>query len=160
MDYNALLDANVSMFDFLNALSTELDVSAGTYSDVLGADATVGDVLDAVAAVSQQSGNDAAAAAARLLKSQSNAASLAVPLSQMIARGSMPSSARRGTRPVYFDGKAVKTPAYARSELKAGNRIAGPALIEEHASTTVLMPGDRMQVDGYGNLVIEVGKKR
>jgi uncharacterized membrane protein len=87
MDYNALLDANVSMFDFLNALSTELDVSAGTYSDVLGADATVGDVLDAVAAVSQQSGNDAAAAAARLLKSQSNAASLAVPLSQMIALG-------------------------------------------------------------------------
>ena len=54
----------------------------------------------------------------------------------------------------------LKTPAYARDGLKAGNRIAGPALIEEHASTTVLLPGDRMQVDRFGNLLIEVGKKR
>ena len=53
----------------------------------------------------------------------------------------------------------MKTPAYARSELKAGNRIAGPALIEEHASTTVLLPGDRLRVDGYGNLEISVGKR-
>ena len=64
------------------------------------------------------------------------------------------------SRPVHFGGKAARTPAYARSALKAGNRIAGPALIEEHASTTVLLPGDRMHVDGFGNLVIEVGKKR
>ena len=40
--------------------------------------------------------------------------------------------------------------------LLTGNAIAGPALIEEHASTTVLMPGDRMTVDAYGNLVISV----
>ena len=32
----------------------------------------------------------------------------------------------------------------------------GPALIEEHASTTVLMPGDTLTVDAYGNLVIAV----
>ena len=32
----------------------------------------------------------------------------------------------------------------------------GPALIEEHASTTVLMPGDALEVDAYGNLVIAV----
>ena len=30
----------------------------------------------------------------------------------------------------------------SRAALLAGNRINGPALIEEHASTTVLMPGD------------------
>ena len=41
----------------------------------------------------------------------------------------------------------------------AGNRIVGPALIEEHASTTVLMPGDRLEVDAYGNLVITVGTR-
>ena len=41
--------------------------------------------------------------------------------------------------------------------LLAGNKISGPALIEEHASTTVLMPGDKMTVDAYGNLVIAVG---
>ena len=44
--------------------------------------------------------------------------------------------------------------------LKAGNKIAGPALIEEHASTTVVLPGDKLQVDAFGNLVIEVGKRR
>jgi N-methylhydantoinase A len=82
------------------------------------------------------------------------------PLEKIGRGGPSPSSAaRRGTRPVYFDGKAVKTPAYSRTELRAGNRIGGPALVEEHASTTVLLPGDRMKVDGFGNLMIEVGKR-
>ena len=40
--------------------------------------------------------------------------------------------------------------------LVAGNRIAGPALIEEHASTTVLLPGDMLEVDAFGNLVIRL----
>ena len=48
-----------------------------------------------------------------------------------------PPEALRGTRAVYFTGAGfVDTPAYQRSALLAGNRIAGPALIEEHASTT------------------------
>jgi N-methylhydantoinase A len=42
--------------------------------------------------------------------------------------------------------------------LRAGNRIAGPALVEEHASTTVLAPGDALTVDDYGNLAVTVGK--
>ena len=42
----------------------------------------------------------------------------------------------------------------------AGNRIAGPALIEEHASTTVLLPGDTLEVDAYGHLVIKVAGDR
>ena len=52
------------------------------------------------------------------------------------------------------------TPTYARAALAAGNRISGPALIEEHASTTVLLPGDRLEVDAYGNLVIKVAGGR
>jgi N-methylhydantoinase A len=39
----------------------------------------------------------------------------------------------------------------------AGNRIEGPALIEEHASTTVVLPGAVAEVDAFGNLVIAVG---
>ena len=31
------------------------------------------------------------------------------------------------------------------------------ALIEEHASTTVVQPGDTLQVDDYGNLLITIG---
>ena len=82
------------------------------------------------------------------------------PLEKIARGGPAPSSAaKRGSRDVVFGDRKTKTPAYARADLKAGNRITGPALIEEHASTTVLLPGDRMKVDGYGNLVIEVGKR-
>jgi N-methylhydantoinase A len=85
------------------------------------------------------------------------------PPMEYIARGrrTPTPSARRGRRSVYFSevGKAMLTPTYAREDLRAGNRIDGPALIEEHASTTVVLPEDRLCVDDYGNLVIEVARK-
>jgi N-methylhydantoinase A len=66
-------------------------------------------------------------------------------------------AAFRGTRPVYFAGAGfVDTPTYQRSALRAGNRIVGPALIEEHASTTVMHPEDQVEVDGFGDLIIEI----
>ena len=58
-------------------------------------------------------------------------------------RGAPPKSAFTGKRQVSFDGRFRDAPTYRRAELLAGNKISGPALIEEHASTTVLMPGDR-----------------
>ena len=67
-----------------------------------------------------------------------------------------PKSSHTGTRKAWFDGRFRTAPTYRRTELLAGNRINGPALIEEHASTTVLMSGDRMVVDDYGNLAIQV----
>ncbi len=85
------------------------------------------------------------------------------PPLERITRGSKvpPAGAARGKRSVYFPelGKAVATPTFARDDLRAGNRIDGPALIEEYASTTVLLPGDKLKVDEFGNLVIEVGKR-
>jgi N-methylhydantoinase A len=79
-----------------------------------------------------------------------------------IARGQKAPSkaAATGKRPVWFGSAFRATPTFRRAELTAGNRIAGPALIEEHASTTVLMPGDTLEVDVYGNLVIAVGKEK
>ena len=65
--------------------------------------------------------------------------------------------ARTGERPVYFTGQGfVATPTFDRRLLEAGNRIAGPALVEEYASTTVVPPGAALEVDPYGNLSIEV----
>jgi N-methylhydantoinase A len=61
---------------------------------------------------------------------------------------------------VYFDGAFRSTAIYNRAQLRAGNRIIGPALIEEHASTTVLADGDRLEVDQYGNLLIEARSSR
>jgi N-methylhydantoinase A len=84
------------------------------------------------------------------------------PAQGKIKRGGVapPKAAFTGKRPVYVVGGFRPAPTYRRAELLAGNRIAGPALIEEHASTTVLMGGDRCEVDAYGNLVIAVGKTR
>ena len=61
-------------------------------------------------------------------------------------------SARHGS-----DGSFVDTPVFDRALLESGNRIRGPALIEEHASTTVLLRGDELIVDPSGNLLISVG---
>ena len=54
----------------------------------------------------------------------------------------------------------VDTPTYKRDALLAGNKIAGPALIEEHASTTVLAPGDQLTVNAYGHLEIAVAGRK
>jgi N-methylhydantoinase A len=73
-------------------------------------------------------------------------------------RAAAPAAAFTGKRPAYFGeaGGFRDTPTYRRAALLAGNRIKGPALIEEHASTTVLMPGDVCKVDAYGNLLITI----
>lgn len=73
-----------------------------------------------------------------------------------------PKAADTGVRQAYFNGAGgfVATPTFARAALLAGNRIVGPALIEEHASTTVALPGDSVEVDRFGNLVITIGASR
>lgn len=51
VDYQALASANVNALQFVDALATQLDVTAGTYDEVLAAKASVGDIAHAVAAV-------------------------------------------------------------------------------------------------------------
>ncbi len=73
--------------------------------------------------------------------------------------GASPDAAFTGKRPVYFsDTGMIDTSTYDRMRLTAGNRIAGPALIEEHAATTVVGPKDNVEVDAFGNLHIEIGR--
>lgn len=69
------------------------------------------------------------------------------------------SSALRTHKSVYFRSKQafVDTPVYQRDALKSGNAIKGPALIEEHASTTVVQPNDAVIVDQFGNLQMSIG---
>lgn len=68
-----------------------------------------------------------------------------------------PKEAQTGTRKAYFEDVGfVDTPTFARAALLAGNRAQGPALIEEHASTTVVLPGDSVEVDALGNLIITI----
>jgi N-methylhydantoinase A len=41
--------------------------------------------------------------------------------------------------------------------LPAGTRLAGPLVIEEMSSTTLLAPGQTARVDRIGNIIIDVG---
>ena len=77
-----------------------------------------------------------------------------------IARGGpRPAAAAfSGERRVFFPDKGwLQCPTYRREELLSGNRVSGPGLVEEHASTTVAQSGDALRVDDYGNLVISIG---
>jgi N-methylhydantoinase A len=62
-------------------------------------------------------------------------------------------------REVYFAdaAKAVRCPVYQREKLTAGTRIKGPALVQEHGTTTVLFQKDQCTVAPSGELIIKVG---
>jgi N-methylhydantoinase A/oxoprolinase/acetone carboxylase beta subunit len=51
----------------------------------------------------------------------------------------------------------LPTRYYDRAALEAGNRLAGPAIVNQYDSTTVIPPGVEAHVDRFGNIVIEVG---
>jgi N-methylhydantoinase A len=63
----------------------------------------------------------------------------------------------RGRRPVNFESQPVDCPIYLRSGFRAGDRLEGPAVIEEIGATILIYPGDKMQVNDAGHLVIDVG---
>jgi N-methylhydantoinase A len=62
-------------------------------------------------------------------------------------------------RDVYFSDarKPVRCPLYQRQALKADARIVGPALIQEHGTTTVLFKDDDCRIMPSGELIIKIG---
>src|SRR5215813_3214609 len=65
-------------------------------------------------------------------------------------------NARIGERPLY-DLTSAEFPSayvYDRARLDADDRIAGPAIVEQYDSTTVVLPGQALTVDDFGNLLI------
>jgi N-methylhydantoinase A len=76
-------------------------------------------------------------------------------ITRTTGRGTAPSRERR-SRPVCFDASAgyVDTPVLWRPDLPPGERVAGPAIIEEFGSTVPLHPGFTATVDAYRNLLV------
>jgi N-methylhydantoinase A len=73
------------------------------------------------------------------------------------AAGAQPQAAPHAVRQAYFNGSdACEVPVLRRSALSPSLCIAGPAVIEEKTSTTVLYPGQRATVDAYLNIEIEI----
>ena len=80
-------------------------------------------------------------------------------LTQLPAGDTSPADALTASHEVVFsqDGKPVRLASafYQRDLLKAGNRISGPAIIEQLDSTVVINPGLTAEVDRYGTILIE-----
>ena len=67
---------------------------------------------------------------------------------------------KKGLRQVTFDGAQgpVLCPIFLRSGLSAGERLQGPAVVEEIGSTILIYPGDVASVNEFGHLSIEIGR--
>jgi N-methylhydantoinase A len=60
-------------------------------------------------------------------------------------------------RHVWFNySEAIKTPVYERKNLLSGQSFEGPAVIEQLDAMTVVHPGDKVEIDPFGNLIIEI----
>ena len=68
----------------------------------------------------------------------------------------------RGRRPVVFarNSAPLDVAIVERDELRVGDEIEGPAIVEEYASTTVLWPGDVVRRSETGELLVTVGAER
>jgi N-methylhydantoinase A len=66
-------------------------------------------------------------------------------------------NALKGTRKVYFPEEKgfIETRVYDRYALRPGDKIRGPAIVEERESTVVAGPESLCSVDRFGNLIIE-----
>jgi N-methylhydantoinase A len=62
--------------------------------------------------------------------------------------------APKASRQVYFGADFRDTPVFDRASLPPGGRVSGPAVVEEFGSTTVVFPGQTVEVDPHGILVI------
>lgn len=60
------------------------------------------------------------------------------------------------SRKVFFDGQFVDTTVRNRAALRAGDVVAGPAILEQLDSTIVIHPGQKAVSDDFGNLIIHL----
>lgn len=72
-------------------------------------------------------------------------------------QSTIPDSAIQGTRQAYFpsEGEFVTTDIFDGNELRAGNDVTGPAVIERTGTTVVVNPRQRASIDRYENIHIE-----
>jgi N-methylhydantoinase A len=72
---------------------------------------------------------------------------------KLVGRGGA-TPARKSVRPVYFGDATRDTPIFDRATLLPGIRIDGPVVVEEFGSTTVVFPGQSLEVDPHGVLIV------
>ncbi|MEL6234253.1 MAG: hydantoinase/oxoprolinase family protein [Pseudomonadota bacterium] len=71
-----------------------------------------------------------------------------------LAQGGTPAAAVIHDTKLYVDGAWAPAKIYDRAKLGAGDVIAGPAVVTEMDSTTLILPGHEGIVDKVGNILI------
>ena len=66
----------------------------------------------------------------------------------------------KGSRPVWWTDGWVDTPLYEQDDVKAGQSVPGPAVIESPADTFAVPPGRRARLDGHRIFHLEKSKER
>ncbi len=80
-----------------------------------------------------------------------------VPVAEIKQGKEIPPGAVKPGRKIYLDGGFVDARIYERAGLTCGKTIAGPAIVEEPFHTTVVIPGQTLELDRLGNLIIHTG---
>jgi N-methylhydantoinase A len=86
-------------------------------------------------------------------------AALPLPKAEPAAdEGPDASAAISGRRRLYLPETAAfeEVETYDAEKLRTGNALAGPALVEAEDTTVLVPPGQRLWVDGFGNLRMEL----
>ena len=124
MDYQALLNANVSLGQFLSAMATEIGITAGSFDDVWSSDVTLGQLLQAAATASAASGNAQAAQALDSLLGQANS-SAELPMKSLVDLGPL-SNAEIGQSHAGLGGEVnvMSLITAAASLANGGNQVA------------------------------------
>ena len=79
---------------------------------------------------------------------------LDIPALEIEAGDGDPSAAKLRDHEVWVDGGFQPAVIYDRARLRAGDRIAGPAVVVEMDSTTLVLPGCEAVVDRFGVILI------
>jgi uncharacterized membrane protein len=88
MDYQSLINANVDMFSFMNALATRMSVTGVTYNSLLSGNVQVGTVINALLdSEKAASGMSAAVTALSEIASALNGTTSKIPLSSLVNPG-------------------------------------------------------------------------
>ena len=67
-------------------------------------------------------------------------------------------AATASSRPVWFEGGWRETKIHRREALPPGTHFTGPAIVEQLDTTVLVEPGQAVEVDSLGNLIIDVSR--
>lgn len=68
--------------------------------------------------------------------------------------------AMKSHRRVFMSGDFHDVAIYDRYKLRPGHTFAGPAIVEQQDTTTLVWPGQDCEIDGYSNLIIHTQSGR